>query len=165
MKAVLNHISTHMEDKFYWPAPSTHGKSTDYLAVSDKIEELWARYLRLCDVEPLPQYKLDEIVDDQQLEGKEIYTADQMAMDRERPILTGNEQIKEYSMIPDRSQQRDMQDSRHDPVCPNCGSDWVVQNVEIGERGLSPVERAYTCLYCRKSFRIDPMADDDEIPF
>ena len=163
MKAVLNHISTHMEDKFYWPAPSTHGKSTDYLAVSDKIEELWARYLRLCDVEPLPQYKLDEIVDEINRLEKEkeyLYKRDQMAISNLR-----NEQIKEYSMIPDRSQQRDMQDSRHDPVCPNCGSDWVVQNVEIGERGLSPVERAYTCLYCRKSFRIDPMADDDEIPF
>ena len=163
MKAVLNHISTHMEDKFYWPAPSTHGKSTDYLAVSDKIEELWARYLRLCDVEPLPQYKLDEIVDEINRLEKEkeyLYKRDQMAISNLR-----KEQIKEYSMIPDRSQQRDMQDSRHDPVCPNCGSDWVVQNVEIGERGLSPVERAYTCLYCRKSFRIDPMADDDEIPF
>ncbi len=68
-------------------------------------------------------------------------------------------------MIPDRADQRDMQDSRHDPVCPYCKSDWVVQNVEIGERGLSPVERAYTCLYCRRSFKIDPMADDETIPF
>ena len=83
MKAVLNHISTHMEDKFYWPAPSTHGKSTDYLAVSDKIEELWARYLRLCDVEPLPQYKLDEIVDEINRLEKEkeyLYKRDQMAI-------------------------------------------------------------------------------------
>lgn len=83
MKAVLNHISTHMEDKFYWPAPSTHGKSPEYLAVSDKIEELWARYLRLCDVEPLPQYKLDEIVDEINRLEKEkeyLYKRDQMAI-------------------------------------------------------------------------------------
>ena len=66
-------------------------------------------------------------------------------------------------MIPDRSQQRDMQDSRRNPECPNCGSDWTVQEVKVGS--LSPVERAYTCLYCLRSFKIDPMADDDEIPF
>ena len=74
MKAVLNHISTHMEDKFYWPAPSTHGKSPEYLAVSDKIEELWARYLRLCD---------DEIVDEINRLEKEkeyLYKRDQLAI-------------------------------------------------------------------------------------
>ncbi len=55
MTALGIDMSSRDADLFYWPAPSTHGKSPEYLAVSDKIEELWARYLRLCD---------DEIVDE-----------------------------------------------------------------------------------------------------
>ena len=64
MTALGIEFSSRDADLFYWPAPSTHGKSPEYLAVSDKIEELWARYIRLCDVEPLPQFKLDEIQDE-----------------------------------------------------------------------------------------------------
>ena len=64
MTALGIEISSRDPDLAYWPKPSTHGKSPEYLAVSDKIDELWARYLRLCDVEPLPQYKLDEIEDE-----------------------------------------------------------------------------------------------------
>ena len=78
MTTLADHISTHMEDKFYWPAPSTHGKSPEYLAVSDKIEELWARYLRLCD---------DEIVDEINRLEKEkeyLYKRDQMAISNQR---------------------------------------------------------------------------------
>jgi len=66
---------------------STHGKSPEYLAVSDKIEELWARYLRLCDVEPLPQFKLDEIQDEINRLDKEkeyLYKRDQMAISNQR---------------------------------------------------------------------------------
>jgi len=55
MTALGIDMSSRDADLFYWPAPSTHGKSPEYLAVSDKIEKLWARYLRLCD---------DEIVDE-----------------------------------------------------------------------------------------------------
>ena len=55
MTALGIDMSSREADLFYWPAPSTHGKSPEYLAVSDKIEELWVRYLRLCD---------DEIVDE-----------------------------------------------------------------------------------------------------
>ena len=29
MSAVLNHISTHMEDKFYWPDPPFRGKPSE----------------------------------------------------------------------------------------------------------------------------------------
>ena len=74
MTALGIDMSSRDADLFYWPAPSTHGKSTDYLAVSDKIEELWARYLRLCD---------DEIVDEINRLEKEkeyLYKRDQMAI-------------------------------------------------------------------------------------
>ena len=64
MTALGIEISSRDPDLAYWPKPSTHGKSPEYLAVSDRIDELWARYLRLCDVEPLPQYKLDEMIDE-----------------------------------------------------------------------------------------------------
>jgi len=74
MTALGIEFSSRDADLFYWPAPSTHGKSPEYLAVSDKIEELWARYLRLCD---------DEIVDEINRLEKEkeyLYKRDQMAI-------------------------------------------------------------------------------------
>ena len=74
MTALGIDMSSRDADLFYWPAPSTHGKSPEYLAVSDKIEELWARYLRLCD---------DEIVDEINRLEKEkeyLYKRDQMAI-------------------------------------------------------------------------------------
>ncbi len=78
MTALGINMSTRDPDLFYWPAPSTHGKSPEYLAVSDKIEELWARYLRLCD---------DEIVDEINRLEKEkeyLYNRDQMAISQMR---------------------------------------------------------------------------------
>ena len=69
MKAVLNHISTHMEDKFYWPAHSFHGKPLDLLDAEDKIDKLEARFIRLSDTYPLPYVELEEIEDEiEQLE-------------------------------------------------------------------------------------------------
>ena len=89
MSALGIEMSSREADLFYWTAPSTHGKSPEYLAVSDKIEELWARYLRLCDVEPLPQFKLDEIQDEINRLEKEkeyLYKRDQMAISRLREV-------------------------------------------------------------------------------
>ncbi len=83
MTALGIDMSSRDADLFYCPAPSTHGKSPEYLAVSGKIEELWARYIRLCDVEPLPQFKLDEIQDEINRLDKEkeyLYKRDQMAI-------------------------------------------------------------------------------------
>ena len=80
MTALGIDMSSRDADLFYWPAPSTHGKSPEYLAVSDKIEELWVRYLRLCD---------DEIVDEINRLEKEkeyLYKRDQMAISRLREI-------------------------------------------------------------------------------
>ena len=64
MDAVLNHISTHMEDRAYWPKPSFHGKPLDLLEVEDKIDKLEARYIRLTDAEPLPWAELEELDDE-----------------------------------------------------------------------------------------------------
>jgi len=64
MNAVLNHISTHMEDNFYWPDPPFHGKPLDLLEIEDKIDRLEARYIRMTDVEPLPWDELEEIDDE-----------------------------------------------------------------------------------------------------
>ena len=64
MDAVLNHISTHMEDRFYWPNHSFHGKPADLLEVEDKIDKLEARYIRLTDAEPLPWAELEELDDE-----------------------------------------------------------------------------------------------------
>jgi len=70
MNAILNHISTHMEDKFYWPEPSSHGKPLDLLDVEGKIELLEARFIRLSDEWPLPYTELEEIEDEiKQLEN------------------------------------------------------------------------------------------------
>ena len=54
---------------------------------------------------------------------------------------------------------------RDTPPCPQCGSELTALKVIISERGLSPVNRTYTCLKCQKDFKLDPMADDPNIPF
>lgn len=64
MDKVVCYISTHMEDNFYWPQPSFHGKPLDLLDVEDKIDKLEARYIRLTDVEPLPWAELEELDDE-----------------------------------------------------------------------------------------------------
>ena len=55
MTALGIEMSSREADVYFQPKPNYRGKSAEYLAVSDKIEKLWARYLRLCD---------DEIVDE-----------------------------------------------------------------------------------------------------
>jgi len=64
MEKVLDFISTHMEDKFYWPDPPFHGKPLDLLEVEDKIDKLEARFIRLSDTYPLPYIELEEIEDE-----------------------------------------------------------------------------------------------------
>ena len=64
MEKVLDFISTHMEDLFYWPKPSFHGKPLDLLDVEGKIDELEARFIRLSDEWPLPYIELEEIEDE-----------------------------------------------------------------------------------------------------
>jgi len=70
MDKVVSYISTHMEDNFYWPKPSWHGKPLDLLEVENKIELLEARFIRLSDTWPLPYTELEEIEDEiKQLEN------------------------------------------------------------------------------------------------
>ena len=64
MNAVLNHISTHMEDNFYWPEPSSHGKPLDLLAIESRIDKLEDCYKIACDIEPLPWDLLEELDDE-----------------------------------------------------------------------------------------------------
>ena len=59
MTALGIEMSTRDADLFYWPAPSTRGKSPEYLAVSDKIEELWARFIRICEYAPQEKHLLN----------------------------------------------------------------------------------------------------------
>ena len=66
---VLNEMTSRDRYVFYRPKPSTHGMPFEYAKVSGEIEILTARYIRLCDVEPLPITELEELDDQiQQLE-------------------------------------------------------------------------------------------------
>ena len=81
MTALGIEMTSREPDVCFQPKPNTHGKSCEYLAVADKIETLWARYIRIC--ENAPQYKLDEIVDEINRLEKEkeyLYKRDQMAI-------------------------------------------------------------------------------------
>jgi len=55
------------------------------------------------------------------------------------------------------------------PTCPECGTALVLRKITIGERGLEFPPGEYTCLRCKTDFsypvKIDPMAEDDDIPF
>jgi hypothetical protein len=85
MTALGIEFSSRDADLFYWPAPSTHGKSPEYLAVSGKIEELWARFIRICEY--APQEKLDEIQDEIKRLDKEqeyLFKRDQLAISNMR---------------------------------------------------------------------------------
>ena len=88
MTALGIDMSSRDADLFYWPAPSTHGKSTDYLAVSDRIETLWAHFIRICEY--APQEKLDEIQDEinrLEKEKERLFKRDQMAISNMRKKL------------------------------------------------------------------------------
>lgn len=60
---VLIEMTSRDPDVFYWPKPNWHGKPAELLRVESKIEELSARYIRMCDIEPLPVVELEELDD------------------------------------------------------------------------------------------------------
>ena len=62
MTALGIDFSSREPDVYFQPKPNYHGKSAEYLAVSDKIETLWTRYIGICEY--APQYKLDEMIDE-----------------------------------------------------------------------------------------------------
>ena len=51
------------------------------------------------------------------------------------------------------------------PPCPYCGGVSAHTFLVFSEHGLLPVEHTYTCLECQRDFRVDPMDDDESIPF
>lgn len=51
-------------DLFYWPKPNWHGKPAELLRVESKIEYLWECYGKKCDIIPLPNIELDELLDE-----------------------------------------------------------------------------------------------------
>ena len=66
---VLIETTSRDPDVFYWPKPNTHGMPVEYARVRNEIEILTARYIRMCDIEPLPVIELEELDDQiQQLE-------------------------------------------------------------------------------------------------
>ena len=78
-------FSSREPDVYFQPKPNFHGKSAEYLAVSDRIEELWARYIGICEY--APQYKLDEMIDEINRLEKEkeyLFKRDQMAISNMR---------------------------------------------------------------------------------
>ena len=64
MTALGINFSSRDIDRFYWSKPSTHGKPKQLLRVEGKIEDLWTRYLRQCDIVPLPNMELDNLLDE-----------------------------------------------------------------------------------------------------
>lgn len=88
MSALGIEMSSREADAYYQPKPNYHGKSAEYLAVSDRIEELWARFIRICEY--APQEKLDEIQDEINRLEKEkeyLFKRDQMAISNMRKQL------------------------------------------------------------------------------
>ena len=88
MSALGIEMSSREPDAYYQPKPNYHGKSAEYLAVSDRIEELWARFIRICEY--APQEKLDEIQDEINRLEKEkeyLFKRDQMAISNMRKQL------------------------------------------------------------------------------
>ena len=60
---VLIEMTSRDPDVFYRPKPSTHGMPTEYWKLASEIDTLQARYIRLCDVVPLPVIELEELDD------------------------------------------------------------------------------------------------------
>lgn len=88
MTALGIEMSSREPDAYYQSKPNYHGKSAEYLAVSDRIEELWARFIRICEY--APQEKLDEIQDEIKRLDKEqeyLFKRDQMAISNMRKQL------------------------------------------------------------------------------
>jgi len=85
MTALGIDFSSREPDVYFQPKPNFHGKSAEYLAVTDKIESLWAHYIRIC--EHAPQEKLDEMIDEINRLEKEkdyLFKRDQMAISNMR---------------------------------------------------------------------------------
>lgn len=61
---VLINLTSRDPDVFSWQKPNWRGKPAELLRVESRIAELSARYIRMCDVEPLPVVELEELDDE-----------------------------------------------------------------------------------------------------
>lgn len=61
---VLIEMTDRDPDVFYYPTPNGHGKPEELARIQKRIDVLWSRYLKLCDVIPLPNIELDELDDE-----------------------------------------------------------------------------------------------------
>jgi len=61
---VLINLTSRDPDVFRQLPPNHHGKPAELLRVEGKIEDLWNRYLRQCDIVPLPNMELDNLLDE-----------------------------------------------------------------------------------------------------
>ena len=85
---VLIEMVSREPDIFYQAQPNLHSRSVEYAAVADKIETLWARYIRIC--ENTPQETLDEMIDEINRLEKEkeyLFKRDQMAISNMRKVM------------------------------------------------------------------------------
>lgn len=88
---VLIEMTSRDPDLFYWPKPNWHGKPAELLRVESKIDGLSARYIRMCDIEPLPVVELEEI-DDQIKHMEKIKT--RLWNDWQENLITEKEQVR-----------------------------------------------------------------------
>ena len=85
MSALGIEMSSREPDVMYQPKPNLHSRSVEYAAVADRIETLWAHFIRICEY--APQEKLDEIQDEIKRLDKEqeyLFKRDQMAISNMR---------------------------------------------------------------------------------
>ena len=85
MTALGIEMSSREPDAYYQPQPNLHSKSVEYAVVADRIETLWAHFIRICEY--APQEKLDEIQDEinrLEKEKERLFKRDQMAISNMR---------------------------------------------------------------------------------
>jgi len=51
------------------------------------------------------------------------------------------------------------------PPCPHCKSERTFKEVDPSKKGMPTKPRTYLCSKCGKRFVVNPLADDDSIPF
>ena len=60
---ILINMTSRDPDVFRWNDPNHHGKPVELLRMEHRIDRLSAKYIRMCDVVPLPVTELEELDD------------------------------------------------------------------------------------------------------
>lgn len=61
---VLINLTSRDPDVFRQLQPNHHGKPKQLLSVENQIKVLWDRYLKQCDIVPVPNMELDNLLDE-----------------------------------------------------------------------------------------------------